>query len=928
MINRQLYTLKFNSSRLKRFNYNINISFQQAKRNDEIALIAESQMLRSIRKAILENGEKHRYLNRDELEDLYLKLKEKTTHKERIEIKEKIRNMVYIPEYITIVMEHPTHYDYLFKNGVIINGNEYRRISSSAGQARLSTVVFCSTKVLDRVNELLDNGRDKKVPFSPSKFSAYKGLYSSATKVVRTPRFCVVPDFESETEFDCNWVTETGFDEDDIIEHKKIKRNFNRWDGMGIIDPEFAKKWQQDLQLEYLPSTFGIRQSYIKGMVAVFDFKKFCKEKNNGNYMIKSLYKDSDGKDIYIDLRDIDVILTESQFKLHKCYKSLEEYKENCIKNELYWGVGLYADKQPKNKLKLNYQFLQANNIQKNDIELLCKDFVNWIKSVSYENSYNALLFLLGTNMDESSLNKFIKSNDSWWIKSLIAEPKLIESKFIKQKIYQLVKTKINNSFVGSFFVEGNNQTLISDPYGLCQYICGLEVTGLINKDRYYINYWNKKNVKEIIGMRPPLTSRAEVLNMTLSNNKEQQEWFKYINNGIIVNIHGAETDYWAGSDFDLDFLSTTNNEVLVKSTHKNEYPVCYKAPKVKPIVFDEDDLFVSDKFAFGSIIGSITNKSTSGHALMPYIEEKYGKDSKHYKILENRVKMTCKLQNAQIDKAKLGREVKGIPKIWVDRKYIDEMFGKDSQESKMYKEILLDRHPYFFIHLYPQTKAKYKKHFKEYDGSCYNRFGMSINELEKLIDKTEEQRKYLNMFYQYMPVIYNDCVMNNICRYLEGVSKNIKVYIKSENCNEHYKLMMSNNLLDDCIYNRICDLYINFKKTLRDNKSLSCGKNIRTIGKRKKIDLFNYYDNFKTDIDDITGNSELSKDYLVKVFYEFNTSSNKDILFELYGEYIFKELIKNKSSIKFPFICEDGILDYQEEKYLLREIDICNMMK
>ena len=57
------------------------------------------------------------------------------------------------------------------------------------------------------------------------------------------------------------------------------------------------------------------------------------------------------------------------------CYDSLEQYKENCINNELSWGVGLYADKKCKNTLKLNYQFLQANNIQKEDIPELCKRF-------------------------------------------------------------------------------------------------------------------------------------------------------------------------------------------------------------------------------------------------------------------------------------------------------------------------------------------------------------------------------------------------------------------------------------------------------------------------------------------------------------------------------------------------------------------------
>ena len=148
MINRQLYTLKFNSSRLKRYKYNINITYDEAKRNDEIAPLAESQMLRSIRKVLVERGENHRILDRERLEDLYLlKKKNKLTSEQ----KQEILNMTYVPEYITIVMEHETHYDYLFNNGVTINGMLYKRLSCSAGQARVSTVVFCSVNILDKV---------------------------------------------------------------------------------------------------------------------------------------------------------------------------------------------------------------------------------------------------------------------------------------------------------------------------------------------------------------------------------------------------------------------------------------------------------------------------------------------------------------------------------------------------------------------------------------------------------------------------------------------------------------------------------------------------------------------------------------------------------------------------------------------------------
>ena len=49
MPNRQFFTMKFKSSRLKEFDYNITLNFDEAKANGEIIALADNQILRSIR---------------------------------------------------------------------------------------------------------------------------------------------------------------------------------------------------------------------------------------------------------------------------------------------------------------------------------------------------------------------------------------------------------------------------------------------------------------------------------------------------------------------------------------------------------------------------------------------------------------------------------------------------------------------------------------------------------------------------------------------------------------------------------------------------------------------------------------------------------------------------------------------------------------
>ena len=100
-----------------------------------------------------------------------------------------------------------------------------------------------------------------------------------------------------------------------------------------------------------------------------------------------------------------------------------------------------------------------------------------------------------------------------------------------------------------------------------------------------------------------------------------------------------------------MDIVATTSNQTMINGIYKDELPVVYEAPKPKKIVFTKDDLYQADVFSFGSIIGSITNKSSNGYALLPIIKQKYGVESAEYKLLKSRLQQCCKAQSAQIDK-------------------------------------------------------------------------------------------------------------------------------------------------------------------------------------------------------------------------------------------------------------------------------------
>lgn len=707
-----------------------------------------------------------------------------------------------------------------------------------------------------------------------------------------------------------DFVTETKGDQDDVIERKMITQDFNRFDGMGLISPRQSKRWARELGLDYIPAQWCIRQSFMKGMLCTFDIHDFCEKKNGGNYIIKSIYGDE------VDLRDIDVIVSESQFKLWDSFDSLETYKDNCEENELYWGVTLYTPKQDKDILKMNYQFLQTLNLNDGDIKEVCSQFVNWIEGVTGEDLYYTLLFLMGVNNTEESIKRYFEHGENYWVKCLAVCPELINDKYIRKKIFDMVKKKISDACLGSIIVDGNFQVIVSDPYAMMEHVCGLEVNGLLGARQYYSEYWNRKGTDLISSMRAPLTGRSEHLKLPLVKNEELDYWYRYCYTGIILNVHGSETCAYAGSDFDYDILATTSNKQIINGVYDDEVVVVYNPPKSEKKIINDVDLYKSDLFAFGSIIGQITNKSTIIYCLL----ERFKAGSAEYSILMNRLKMCTKLQNAQIDKSKLGKEVKGIPDHWTRA---DNVGGNE----EFYNSILLDKHPYFFRYLYKDTDRQYKNYVKNFNRKVKNRIGMQIEEMIKKNKYTKKEREVIDNFYKYMPVFCDNSVMNNICRYIESINFDLKEKIKTTESNNIHVLLMKDVNIDDKIYKKIVKTY----KSIKNIRATDWNTEMSNTKENSNQDdgFFEFLDNTKEVIRNkflnVTSKIYDIVDCLVYMMYVDKECANKYLLWDVFGDILFENLkSKYNNKVKIPFECDNGDINYLGKQYTIREVDLC----
>lgn len=242
-----------------------------------------------------------------------------------------------------------------------------------------------------------------------------------------------------------------------------------------------------------------------------------------------------------------------------------------------------------------------------------------------------------------------------------------------------------------------------------------------------------------------------------------------------------------------------------------------------------------------------------------------------------------------------------------------------------MFNHILLNKYPYFFRHLYKEANAEYKNYYNKYDILCKHRFQLSIKELQNLDKKTIEQKQFINSFYEYMPLICSNSTMNLLCRYIESINFDISKKLKIDNSNEYYKIYRNNKIkYTEDIYTNIKNIIskyisgqrkinINIEHISEYNKTMDNEYNIKNDNQEIKKELFK-----------VNKNIDIILNCLIDYFYLEKPKSNKDILWRLYGDIIFKNVKNNSSNkIRFPFPDINGDIKYMGKNYTWKEVEI-----
>lgn len=263
-----------------------------------------------------------------------------------------------------------------------------------------------------------------------------------------------------------------------------------------------------------------------------------------------------------------------------------------------------------------------------------------------------------------------------------------------------------------------------------------------------------------------------------------------------------------------------------------------------------------------------------------------------------------------------------GFPQHWIKWTNPDKPNDKfTKKEIELNNRILIEKRPYFMKYLYSSYKTKYKAHYETYDYFCNRKYGIPMNELLKLENKTEEQQQLVDNYNKYNPLLETDCVMNNICRYMEKQIKEIKINATKISPDYIFEAMFNKNI--PITQEQIEEMGKVYK---RYKKATSGANNIKNDSKetQENINSVSQEDLSYMNLDYISDNIQVLANLAVYVNYKLYPKSSKNFCWDLFGKGIILNLYDNSNhKFSIPLRDETGDIDYMYKKYKNKEVKI-----
>lgn len=476
--------------------------------------------------------------------------------------------------------------------GFMYKGEKYKYFTSSAGQIRKKKAVFIKESVWNNIEKTVMCGLtieaiNAKGGNNVNKHLAYMALANSATdewKEFDIDRCIVVDDFETNVEGVFDYIDETDYS----ITRKTGEVPIPHTDGAGMMLPSVMTK------------NTMFRAPWIKGLLGVFDFRKFV-EINNYSPIIKDIY----GKEWDIIDDDIQIIFTKSQFKMWKYFNSWDQYKDNFKKYHCQAGLCNTEEDRIKNA-KINYQMLQTlTNITDEEIDQLASGSVSKITNIC--SSVDTMLDVLGVTPYNTHPTAFQKA--------LKLYPALLNDTYAKDVLREIKNSLLKKYRSGKLEINGKYTFLLPDFYAACEYWFGHieKPDGLLRDKEVFC--WLFRRYEKLDCLRSPHLYKEHAIRFNVANKAYEErsemirEWFT--TDGIYTSTHDLISKILM-FDCDGDKSLVVADRLFVSIAERNMngiVPLYYNMRKAQPTELNPENIYAGLNAAFvGGNIGMYSN--------------------------------------------------------------------------------------------------------------------------------------------------------------------------------------------------------------------------------------------------------------------------------------------------------------------------------
>ena len=725
--------------------------------------------------------------------------------------------------------------------GFTYKGEKYIYFTSSAGQIRTKKCVFIKESVWFKYQKTIMCGLtiddiNAKGGNNPNKHLAYMALFNSATDMWNEfdiDKTIVIDDFETNVFCTYDLIDDVDYSIKRVSDYIPITHT----DGAGMMLPCMGKNKM-------------IRLPWVKGLLGVFDFRKFIEV-----YHCSPIVKDIYGKEHDLIAEDIQIIFTKSQFKLWKYYESWDDYKDKYKKYNCTAGYTNVEEDRIKDAT-INYQMLQTlTDITDEEILELAGCSINKLNTIA--SSVDNMKSAFGITPYTVNKTAFQQAVELY--------PDLLNDEYVKVQLREIKDSWIKRYKSGKLQVSGKYTFLLPDFYAACQYwFLGYEnPKGLLNDGEVFCWLFRKHDKVDCLRSPHLYLEHAIRNNVACYTYNERQgkirEWF--CTDAIYTSCFDAISKILQ-FDVDGDKSLVVADKTLISVAERNikKYdvvPLYYNMKKALPVILTNESIYAGLSAAFtGSNIGQYSNNISKIWNSEVFVS---GSEEERKQAIDV-IKLLCCENNFCIDRAKT--------------LYMPE---RPKEIGELISSFTKEKVPYFF---------KYAKDKEEEQIAVTN--NTFVNKLNSIIPNPRINCRSLGLHKPDYRLLMND--PNIECKVeLTDRGKIIKdntdpLIIKYCELSKKYGLSLSNVSHND----KGCAESL---KSSQVKHQLLCAQLINEI--KDSLSKFGYSENEIVDI-------------LVKFLYGIRNSKHKVILWLCYGDVILTNLQKHFKNQKKDVECID----------------------